>query len=84
MMTDREKLFVIMQKISDVAVRNNDIPIEKASKKATQLLEGIRRTQFISISYDEMDKMYSDLVDLMDSQVCAGRIILAKLKENKK
>jgi len=32
MMSDREKLFVIMQKISDVAIRNNDIPIEKASK----------------------------------------------------
>jgi len=84
MMSDREKLFIIMQKISDVAIRNNDIPIEKASKKATSLLEGIRRTQFISISYDEMDQMYKDLVDLMDSQVYTSKIMLKKLKEMKK
>ena len=73
-----------MQKISDVAIRNRDISAEKAGRKAHSLLEEIRKTQFISISFDEMDKMYVDMIDLMESQIYGSEIMLKKVKESRK
>ncbi len=84
MMSDREKLFIIMEKSIRIAFEKPKEDRMLAFRKSVTIIEELRRTMYFSIKPYELEQMFDDYESYRDESVGYLQLALAKLKESKK
>ncbi len=84
MMSDREKLFIIMEKSIRLSFDKPKNERQIALMKSITIMEELRRTIYFSIKPHELEQMFEDYDSYREESINYLQIALEKLKENKK